>query len=288
MTCAAGGAGELRRSRIRHARRQVQDRLPLEVELGRQADLGGAADAEPVADVAERAVDGERRRRQHRRAHPIEQQLADDRRHVDGRRAQEHAAPAELDEVDVTRIAARAAGTAARSRSLAGAARPARRDPFGRRPRAPSSIVVRLSSAPDAARASLRPGRARRSRCAAASLACDSDVGGRADPLLAARPVVVPVRVRELGEERRASVAQPVDGLVDLVASRQSIERARRGQPLDVARQLLDAVGADAERRSTASRRPRAGAPRRRSRGCTPGSPRRSACCLTAASAHSR
>ena len=36
--------------------------------------------------------------------HPVEQQVADDRRDVDRRRAQEDAAAAELDEVDVVGI----------------------------------------------------------------------------------------------------------------------------------------------------------------------------------------
>ena len=43
------------------------------------ADFVGARDAEPPPDVAERAVHRQRGRRQHRRPHAIEQQLADDR-----------------------------------------------------------------------------------------------------------------------------------------------------------------------------------------------------------------
>ena len=72
----------------------------------------GVGDAESAADVVEAAVDGQRRRRQHRRVHPVEQQLADDAGHVDGRRAQEDPLAAKLDEVDVGR------DRAARSRNL--------------------------------------------------------------------------------------------------------------------------------------------------------------------------
>ena len=49
--------------------------------------------------VTKRAVDGQRRRGQHGRRHAIEQDLTQDGRHVDGRRAQEDAASAEFDEV---------------------------------------------------------------------------------------------------------------------------------------------------------------------------------------------
>ena len=102
---APGGEGEVLGARIRHLQRQVQDRLPREIELGRQAHFVRVPDAETIADVVEVPVDGERCRRQHGGMHPVEQQLSNDCRHIDRRGSQKDAAPAELDEVHVFRIA---------------------------------------------------------------------------------------------------------------------------------------------------------------------------------------
>ena len=110
MTSRPAASEKSARPRIRHARRQVQEGLPREIELRRQADFGRAPDAEPLPDVLERAVDGQRRRREHGRAHPIEQQLPHDGRDVDRRGAEEDAPAAELDEVDVVRRRPRAGG----------------------------------------------------------------------------------------------------------------------------------------------------------------------------------
>ena len=64
-------------------------------------------DAEPSAQVIERAVDGQRRGSEDRRLHAVEQVLAHDGRDVDRGSAQEHTAAAELHEVDVVRSPAR-------------------------------------------------------------------------------------------------------------------------------------------------------------------------------------
>ena len=98
------GGRERRLPRVRHAPRQVEDRLARVVELGVELELRRPADAEPALDVVERAVDGQRRRRQHRRVHPVEQQVADDRRDVDRRRSEEDAAAARLEEVHVAGV----------------------------------------------------------------------------------------------------------------------------------------------------------------------------------------
>ena len=155
---------------------------------------------------SKRAVHGQRRRREHRRPHAVEQQLPDDGRDVDRRGAQEDALAAELDEVHVVRVGRRAAGTGAPSRNLAGAARER-----GRGRRAAPSLVGRLrrrrrsassasvasttssapvSAAPPVARAGER---ARRSR-GPAPRSC-----GRSPRS---------VRERELGEERAGAIAQ--------------------------------------------------------------------------------
>ena len=55
------------------------------------------------------------------------------------------------------------------------------------------------------------------------------------------------MRERQLGEERLRVIAQPLDRLRDLVLRAPVLDAAGGDQPLDVARQLLDAVGADAE-----------------------------------------
>ena len=65
----------------------------------------GAGDAEPVADVVEPAVDGERRRGEDRRPHAVEQELAHNFGDVNRRGAQKDAAAAKLDEVHVVGIA---------------------------------------------------------------------------------------------------------------------------------------------------------------------------------------
>ena len=73
-------------------------------------------------------------------------------------------------------------------------------------------------------------------------------LGGGADPFFVLHAPIAAVRERQLGEERARVVAQALDGLGDLVpvAGRSSTPPAAT-KPLDVARELLDAVGADAE-----------------------------------------
>ena len=75
---APGSDREGRGPRVGHASWQVHQRLPLEVELGREPNFAGRPDTEPLPEVVERALDGQRGRGQHGHAHPLDQQLADD------------------------------------------------------------------------------------------------------------------------------------------------------------------------------------------------------------------
>ena len=283
---AARGDGEVRRPRIGHLRRQIQNRLLPEVELRRQPDLVGLLDAEPRADVVEAAVDGQRRRRQHRRR-------ACDRAAARGRSSR--------------RRSARRAGTC-RARGTRRSRRTPSSPPRSRKRRSSRSWPARRASvAASSAAGRGRVVRRRRSRAASRSSASVASRMSSAPVRLTAesqrlaerlgvartrssflpRPLAA-VRERELGEERLRAVAQALDGLRDLLSGVADPRRAGRGHPLDVARELLDAVGADVERRSTAWRRPRAGAPRRGSRGVHAGITSPNAFCRTAASAHSR
>ncbi len=91
--------GEFRRLRRRHPARQVEDRLFGKVKLRRHAQAVGVVDAKAALHVVERPFDGERGRGHHGGPHAIEQHLANERRHVDRRRAQEHAAVTGLEEI---------------------------------------------------------------------------------------------------------------------------------------------------------------------------------------------
>ncbi len=97
-------ADKLRRPRIGHRLGQVENRLLREVELRGQPRFVRRADAQPAAHVVEAAVDAQRGGREDGRRHPIQQHLADDVRHVDRGRPQEHPAPADVEVVDVARI----------------------------------------------------------------------------------------------------------------------------------------------------------------------------------------
>ena len=101
---ASGGLHERGRARLRHLARQVQDGLTFVVELGGQPDLGRTPDAQPASDIVERAVNGQRRRREHGRVHAVEQKLANDVRDIDGRGPQVHAPAADIQVVHVARI----------------------------------------------------------------------------------------------------------------------------------------------------------------------------------------
>ena len=96
-----GEAGVVRR---RHPARKIEDRLLAVVELRRQPQLGGVGDAQPPAHVRERLVHGQRGGGQDDALHPFDQQLADDARHVDRGGAQEQAASAPFQEVDVRAV----------------------------------------------------------------------------------------------------------------------------------------------------------------------------------------
>ena len=61
-------------------------------------------DAEPSANVFERSIGAQRRRRQHGRLHAIEQQLANDLGHVDRGPAQEDPASPDLQVIDEPRV----------------------------------------------------------------------------------------------------------------------------------------------------------------------------------------
>ena len=96
-----GEAGVVRR---RHPARKIEDGLLAVVELRRQPQLGGVGDAQPPAHVRERLVHRQRGGGQDRALHPFDQQLADDARHVDRGGAQEQAASAPFQEVDVRAV----------------------------------------------------------------------------------------------------------------------------------------------------------------------------------------
>ncbi len=153
---AAGRHREIRRSRIGHPRRQIQDRLPREIELRRQLHVVGVADAETVADV----VESRRRRSASPRSAPWR---ACDRTAARGRSRRRRSAPrAGRSPCRGTRRSTRrpdrrpAGGTAARR----GFRRPA-----GRATRHPVPAADRRRPRRAASRAapgSLRAGRARR------------------------------------------------------------------------------------------------------------------------------
>jgi hypothetical protein len=63
-----------------------------------------ALQPQTTRDVVERLVDGERCRGQHDGAVAIENGVGHQSRHIDGRRTQEHAARAQLHEVDEIRV----------------------------------------------------------------------------------------------------------------------------------------------------------------------------------------
>ena len=132
-----------RGSGIRCGRYRIACRLKSNSE-GRRTSSASAMPSR-VADVVERTVDGQRGRRQDRRAHPVDEQRADDRGDVDRRRAQEHAASAKLDEEDVV-VVSRTEQETQLGPQLAGPAHHRLRCPRAphRRPRPPSSGSSRL------------------------------------------------------------------------------------------------------------------------------------------------
>ena len=165
--------------------------------------------------------------------------LADDRGDIDRRGAQEDAAAAELDEVHVAVVAA-AQEKAQVVAQLAGTARERRR--VGRlvfvvgrhvevAPRLAQERQVGLDQVERAGEAGRRRGR----------LAERFNRG--AHPLFVPHPPVAAMREGELGEERPRVVAEPVEGLGEVVLRLPVLH----GEPLDIAGELLEAVVADAE-----------------------------------------
>ena len=189
-------------------------------------------------NIFERAVDGERRRGQHGRVHPVEQQLAHDGRDVDRRGAQEHAAPAKLHEIHVIRPSPALSRNRRSSRIS-----PARRASASTDPPAPR-VVARLSRGVGFQSAivdSTRSSAPVRYKRLAFTRIRQGRLGSRA-------PALHGAVTRGLRPDRRRIarvIAQLIYGLGDLDRSCDPTRRPRRGKTLDVAREILDAVGAD-------------------------------------------
>ena len=208
MTSRPAATANCRRARVGHPRRQVQDRLPREVELRRQADFVGVRDAEALADVVEAC---RRRSASPTSAPSCASCRAAGRARSSTRRsatrAQEDAAPAEFDEVHVFRRRRRAAGSAARRAARRRGARAPRRPRHRHLVRLAGSVSVvacrsgrALSSASvdfeDVERAGQVRGGIARLRRAIGAVART-----RSSPRAAA---VAAMRERQLGEKARA------------------------------------------------------------------------------------
>ena len=195
-------------------------------------------------DVLERAVDGQSRRGQHRGAHAIEQQLPDDRRDVDRRRAQEDSLAAELDEVHIGRIARSQEEPQLVAAARAPAGRPTHPSLSASAPRSVRPWPPREAERSNVASiASSAPVRSAAAWLAAAA----SDVAWRARALRRARVLRCPMRERELAEERSRVIAQPLDGPGHLVRVAPAGDGAGSGEALDVPGQIFQPVVADRE-----------------------------------------